>query len=152
MSSKILKYLKIWLTPCFFSCKIRPVDTDGGAREMKKSNDVIDTIGANIRRIRKQKSISIDELADRLGISSGYLGLMERGKRGISPVYLQKISEAFDVPINVFFTSGDHPEAKRIIHSDLQDQIRFMVQDMNENELKFVLRSMSDLKNLRSGN
>ena len=54
-------------------------------------------IGSNIRLKRKQKGMTIDELAEEVGMSPGYLGLLERGQRGTSMSNLVKISDLFGI-------------------------------------------------------
>ena len=54
-------------------------------------------IGSNIRLKRKQKGMTIDELAEKIGMAPGFLGLIERGQRGTSMSNLVKISDLFGI-------------------------------------------------------
>ena len=57
------------------------------------------TIGTNILLYRKQKGYTQEELARKVGISTGYLGQIERGNRGKSFAMdtLFQIADALDV-------------------------------------------------------
>ena len=57
------------------------------------------TIGSSIRRLRKAKHLSLEGLAELVGISCGYMGLIERGQRGTSLENLLKICRIFTCTI-----------------------------------------------------
>ena len=56
-------------------------------------------IGSNIRLKRKQKGMTIDELAEKFDLAPGFLGLIERGQRGTSMSNLVKISDFFGITL-----------------------------------------------------
>ena len=58
------------------------------------------SIGDNIRRIRKAKGISQQELAAITGINAKSLSFYENGKRNIPGVYLILIANALEVSID----------------------------------------------------
>ena len=57
-------------------------------------------IGENIRNYRKSKNISLDELAEQLELSQGYVGLVERGRRCLNLFTLLKSCDTFDYTLN----------------------------------------------------
>ena len=57
-------------------------------------------IGKRITDLREQYNISQDDLAARLGISSGFLGLVEKGSRGTTVSKLIAISNIFRVSLD----------------------------------------------------
>ena len=57
-------------------------------------------IGENIRNYRKSKNISLDELAEQLELSQGYVGLVERGRGCLTPFTLLKSCNTFDCMLN----------------------------------------------------
>ena len=61
------------------------------------------TLGENLRKARQLRKFSINELAGKMGITPGYLGLIEHGKRGLTPFMMFKASELLDIPISMFF-------------------------------------------------
>ncbi len=60
-------------------------------------------IGVNIKRARKLKSLSQNQLAELLDISREHLAKMETGKRRISLKLLFKLSEVLNTPETDFF-------------------------------------------------
>ena len=54
--------------------------------------------GAKLRRMRKERNITLKEMADRLDVSSAYLSALEHGKRGKPTWFLiQRIIAYFNV-------------------------------------------------------
>ncbi|WP_028329527.1 helix-turn-helix domain-containing protein [Brachyspira alvinipulli] len=75
----------------------------------RDDNEVILSVGKNIRAIRKSQMKTISEIAEISGISSKYLQSVEVGKRNISITNLNKIAVSLGVPIALLF-SYDHVE------------------------------------------
>ena len=61
-------------------------------------------VGANIRRLRKDRGLTQEDLADEAGLDSGYLGKIERGLENPSLKKLVGIAAALDVYPGVFFS------------------------------------------------
>lgn len=76
---------------------------------IKNDDELISSVGKNIRAIRKSQRKTISEIAEMSGISSKYLQSVEVGKRNISIINLNKIAKAMNVPIAILF-SYDHIE------------------------------------------
>jgi len=60
-------------------------------------------IGHQIRDLRRAKRMTITELADRIGRSTGNISEIERGKTAVTIPVLQEIAAALDVQVNWFF-------------------------------------------------
>lgn len=54
--------------------------------------------GEELRDARKRRGWTQTELARRLGVSQGYVCLLERGQRPVPPVMAQKVARLLDVP------------------------------------------------------
>jgi transcriptional regulator with XRE-family HTH domain len=68
-------------------------------------------LGHRIRHLRKEVSLTQEELADAAGLDRSYIGGIERGERNITFSVLCQIARALHVDI-ANFTSGlpaDHP-------------------------------------------
>jgi transcriptional regulator with XRE-family HTH domain len=72
------------------------VPVDGHLRSM----DVCKLFGSNVRRIRRAKDISQEELADRADIHRTYLSALERaGDRNPTLRVMDRLAAALDVPL-----------------------------------------------------
>jgi transcriptional regulator with XRE-family HTH domain len=61
--------------------------------------DVRERVGLNLQRLRRQKGLSQEELADLANIHQTYLSGVERGKRNPTVTVLQRIAEALGADI-----------------------------------------------------
>ena len=69
--------------------------------ELKAKLDIL--IGSNIREARERIGLSRGELARSVGITSVYVGLIERGQRGTELLNLLKIAESLGVKFSDLF-------------------------------------------------
>ncbi len=76
-------------------------------REFDFDPNIIEVVVKNIKRIRKEKGITQEQLALDVGISYDYYRHFEAdlGKEGISVINLYKISVVLGVDIGTFFVS-----------------------------------------------
>ncbi len=56
-------------------------------------------LGAKVRALRRERSLTQAHLAERLGISASYLNLIEHNKRNLSAPLLIKLAEVFDLDL-----------------------------------------------------
>ena len=54
--------------------------------------------GEELREGRKRRGWTQVDLARRLGVSQGYVCLLERGQRPVPPVMAQKVARLLDLP------------------------------------------------------
>lgn len=114
-------------------------------------------IGENIRNERASRNISIDELAEMLGLTAGFVGLIERGQRGTTANTLFKLASIFDVTIDSLFLekSGSILSLAEDqgwgVHSKRQ-KITSMVSGFTEEELDFVIQVIKGLRTLNHSN
>lgn len=67
------------------------------------------SIGAAIRRERKARGLTLDELASRCGVSTAQLSKIENDKVDPSLTSLRRIAEALGAPLAVLVASTDTP-------------------------------------------
>jgi transcriptional regulator with XRE-family HTH domain len=60
---------------------------------------VRERVALNLQRLRREKGLSQEELADRAQIHQTYLSGVERGRRNPTITVLQRIAEALDADI-----------------------------------------------------
>ena len=80
-----------------------------------EDEELISSVGKNIRAIRKSQMKTISEIAEVSGISSKYLQSVEVGKRNISITNLNKIAKTLNVPISVFFSYDHIDKTKKLL-------------------------------------
>ena len=56
-------------------------------------------LAANVRRLRKQRGMTQEELAFEANIDLTYMGGIERGKRNPSLLVMARIADALSVPL-----------------------------------------------------
>jgi transcriptional regulator with XRE-family HTH domain len=74
--------------------------------------DLCSVIGANIRRLRKAKGLSQEELALRAEIDRSYLSEIENGHKNLSVVMLDQIAEALGADVQAMFKGYLRPARK----------------------------------------
>jgi transcriptional regulator with XRE-family HTH domain len=60
-------------------------------------------LGREMRRVRKTRGLSLEEVAKRAGVSTGLVSQIERGIVSPSIRSLRQLSKALDVPVSWFF-------------------------------------------------
>lgn len=78
-------------------------------------------IGEKIRNLRKAAYLTQEELADRAGLTKGFISQIERGLTSISVDSLAQILEALDETLGKFFSEVDEP--KIVFHTAERRQI-----------------------------
>lgn len=59
-------------------------------------------VGKRIRKARKAKNLTLEELAECCGLHPAYIGQLERGERNATIATLESVSYALNVPIERF--------------------------------------------------
>lgn len=77
--------------------------------------NLISKVGSIISRERKQRQMTIAELAGKAGISSGLLSQLERGLGNPSIETLSQLARTLSIPIGTFFETANSPPGE-VIH------------------------------------
>jgi transcriptional regulator with XRE-family HTH domain len=86
-----------------------------------------ESLGAYIKRIRKAKRLTQDDLAQAAGVTKAYICIIERGEStgrdvSVSPIKLEAIAEKLGVaPEELFNRAGIFPEGMRLIRENLDN-------------------------------
>lgn len=70
---------------------------------MTKDNEMLQIIGANIRRLRHYQGYSQEGFANHIGMDRSYLGCIERGERNIASLNLIRIAKGLGVEVGELF-------------------------------------------------
>lgn len=100
----------------------------------------IEEVGKRIRQLRECKKISREELAEILELSDSYIGLIERGARGITLENLVKIANLFEVSLDYFVV-----ESKEFTPSKQIQYLLKTIDSFNENDYNFIVNIVSEL-------
>ncbi|MEX1029103.1 MAG: helix-turn-helix transcriptional regulator [Paenibacillaceae bacterium] len=85
------------------------------------AGNILKIIGARIRDIRKDRSLTQEQLAEMSGFHSTYIGAVERGEKNITMLTLEKMSEALEVEVHELFRYADLNLRQTSKQKDLQD-------------------------------
>lgn len=64
-------------------------------------------LGERIRVLRLDKGLSQEQLGERSGLHTNYIGQIERGEKNLTIESLQKISRSLEIPLEQLFHSID---------------------------------------------
>jgi len=100
-------------------------------------------IGTRIKKCRKERNMTQEQLAEKLDISQNYLGQIENGKRGVNISNLTKIANELDITFD-YLMSENNSEA---IKSDTNDKKVWLslIDKRSPKERKMLIRIVSDL-------
>lgn len=71
--------------------------------ELIKKENNLKIFGLRIRDLRKKSGLTQSELAERIGLSTNFIGMVERGERNTSVDKIFKLAKAFDIKLAQFF-------------------------------------------------
>ena len=106
-------------------------------------------MGENIRNERMARNLSIDELAESLSLTPGFVGLIERGRRGATAHTLSKLSEIYGIPIDGMFRASKDKALSMAEGNGIpanRKKIASLIVDLTEKELEFVVKVVKGLK------
>lgn len=59
-------------------------------------------VGQRVRRLRRERGLTQAQMAERLGVSTSYLNLIERNQRPVTVQFLLKLGQVFDIDLQRF--------------------------------------------------
>jgi len=66
---------------------------------MQLNTDILKIFGENVRKTRKGKGLSQEELAFKANLHRTYIGMIERAEKNITLINIEKIANALEVNI-----------------------------------------------------
>lgn len=110
----------------------------GKSAQSSVDANLISQVGSILSRERKQRQMTITELAGKAGISSGLLSQLERGLGNPSIETLSQLARTLSIPIGSFFETAStppgeviHPHTRRrLILEDAGMTYQLLVPDM----------------------
>lgn len=112
------------------------------------------TIGNNIRKIRKAKGLTLNQLATRIESDPGNLSRLERGAQGYSAQVLKKIASALEVPVAELF-ADEHMHVEHVRPNgempELADNAVFVPFDENVRQAPIGMRPIPVISSVQAG-
>jgi transcriptional regulator with XRE-family HTH domain len=70
---------------------------------MQIDTNILKTFGKNVRKHRREKGLSQEELAFKANLHRTYIGMIERAEKNITLINIEKIANALEVNIKELF-------------------------------------------------
>ncbi|MGM1032195.1 MAG: helix-turn-helix domain-containing protein [Bacillota bacterium] len=80
-----------------------------------------DSIGIKIKKLRKERKLTLKQVSDKTNLSISFLSQVERLKSSITLESLKKVSEALDVNPSFFFSNPVKKTKSTIVRNALSD-------------------------------
>ena len=96
-------------------------------------------VGLRIRQLRKNKGLSIEELAHLAGVHPNYLSEAECGKKNFSLTTIEKIAKALGVAVSQFFsgrTASCSPKTRGT------NKLAYLLRNAGPKEMDFIIRTV----------
>jgi len=122
---------------------------------VKRSNEVaIELLGERVRRLRTDRALTLQELANRSDVSVAMLSHIERGRSTPSIKVLNRVGQALDVPFSSFFGEAEQTsesESKTISRSTGRPLLRFDAMNLSKELLSPVRGTQIEMMLLHIG-
>lgn len=113
-------------------------------------NDIYTILSYRIRQAKVNSGLTIEQLAEKAGISSSFLACLIVNKSKPSLETIARIADALNIPANQLFEeipSGKQPSEKRIA-----DDITRLVMSAKPSHRKIILSTLKELAKSLSAN
>ncbi len=79
-------------------------------------------LGARLRRLRKERGLTLDQVAALSGLSTSFISALERGSSGATIATLHRLLSAYGSTLDVLMRSG-RPRVGRVTHAGKRQRI-----------------------------
>ena len=74
---------------------------------MESKEKILVTFGERVRKFRKEKGLSQEQLAFKADLHRTYIGMIERAEKNITLLNIEKIANALDVNLQKLFSPNE---------------------------------------------
>jgi transcriptional regulator with XRE-family HTH domain len=103
-------------------------------------SELVVRLGKRIRELRSAENLTQDKFAEKVGISSKYLGEVERGEANVSIQILENIANALSADIGVLLDNAHWAERNLLI-----DEMRRLMDSASDAQVRIMHRIVSDV-------
>ena len=99
-------------------------------------NSLREIFAGNLKAYRRKYRISQSKLAEKAGISTQYIAMIELSRQFPTPEVIERIARALDVESHQLFSVPPSPEnAMERLHDDIIKEIRHVIKEVVETAL-----------------
>ena len=102
--------------------------------------DILVLVGNRIRQLRKEARLTQSDLADKAGLSTNFIALLEKGKRSASIDTLFRIAQVLKVDMKTMFDFPENKSKAQLVSERLQKLLNR--RSIEENELIEAIASL----------
>ncbi|MCT4566552.1 MAG: helix-turn-helix domain-containing protein [Maledivibacter sp.] len=102
----------------------------------------LNIMGKRIREERVKRNLTIEQLSELIDVSPSFLGLVERGSRGLSIEKLASVAEAFDISIDSLLKVDSSSAITKY------DTVKSLLYNLNDSEFHFIENMIKESKKL----
>lgn len=95
-------------------------------------------VGLRIRQLRRNKGLSLEELAHLAGVHPNYLSEAECGKKNFSLATIEKIAKALGAAISDLFSGHTATYAPKTRKTS---RLEYLLKDASPKEMDFIIRA-----------
>jgi len=98
--------------------------------------NIRDILSSNLKEYRKKCGITQSKLAEKAGVSTQYIAMIELSRQYPTPEVLERIAAAMDIEAYQLFAVPPSPESSmERLHKDIIREIREVIVEVLENAL-----------------
>jgi transcriptional regulator with XRE-family HTH domain len=117
-------------------------------------------LGSVMKKYRLHYGLSIDELAELMGLSSVFVGLMEKGARGVNLKNVVRLSEIFDVDVNLLLydeyfekdKTQDFSKTEETLEEMKLRTLKAICSNLGIEELDYITANVKNLMKMKGRN
>ena len=103
---------------------------------MAKKTNLREILANNLKKNRRKIGLSQAKLAEKAGISTQYIAMIELSRQFPTPEVLERIATAFDIEAYELFAVSSSPESSmERLHKDIIREIREVIVEVLEKAL-----------------
>lgn len=94
----------------------------------------------NLKRIRKSRKLTQEQLAENVGVDFRYISLLENGKNFPSSDLIEKLAESMNVNVSDFFIFED-----KATREEIESSLKNLLPILNDEKLKLLFKIAKDM-------